>query len=289
MSEDKPKQPAFPAQVQEQQPGIEAIMRPRPVFDSADYRPADKLKNKVAVISGGDSGIGRAVALAFAKEGADVAIIYLNENQDAQETQTWVKRLGRKCLLLPGDVGEESFCRRAAEQVRTCFNKVDILVNNAAEQHCQNSILDISAEQLQRTFRTNVFGYFYLTKAVLPYLPAGGCIINTASITAYKGHDRLIDYSASKGAVVSFTRSMSESLCKQGIRVNAVAPGPVWTPLIPASFPAEDVVAFGTDTPMGRAGQPVELAGAYVFLASQDAAFMSGAVLHINGGTVINC
>jgi NAD(P)-dependent dehydrogenase (short-subunit alcohol dehydrogenase family) len=199
-----------------------------------------------------------------------------------------VERLGRKCLLIAGDVGEEAFCRQAADQTKQTYGKLDILVNNAGEQHLQNSILDISSEQLERTFRTNVFGYFYLTKAVLPYLAAGSSIINTASITAYKGHDRLIDYSASKGAVVSFSRSMSESLSKQGIRVNAVAPGPIWTPLIPASFPAEDVAKFGTDTPMGRAGQPVELAGTYVFLASEDSAYMSGAVLHVNGGTIIN-
>jgi NAD(P)-dependent dehydrogenase (short-subunit alcohol dehydrogenase family) len=288
MSQDKEAQPAFPAQQQEQQPGIESIMRPRPVFDNSNYRPGDKLKNKVAIISGGDSGIGRAVAIAFAKEGADLALVYLNEHQDAQETKTWVERLGRKCLLIAGDVGEEGFCRQAAEQTKQTYGKLDILVNNAGEQHLQNSILDISSEQLERTFRTNVFGYFYLTKAVLPYLAAGSSIINTASITAYKGHDRLIDYSASKGAVVSFSRSMSESLSKQGIRVNAVAPGPIWTPLIPASFPAEDVAKFGTDTPMGRAGQPVELAGTYVFLASEDSAYMSGAVLHVNGGTIIN-
>jgi NAD(P)-dependent dehydrogenase (short-subunit alcohol dehydrogenase family) len=288
MSQDKEAQPAFPAQQQEQQPGIESIMRPRPVFDNSNYRPGDKLKNKVAIISGGDSGIGRAVAIAFAKEGADLALVYLNEHQDAQETKTWVERLGRKCLLIAGDVGEEAFCRQAADQTKQTYGKLDILVNNAGEQHLQNSILDISSEQLERTFRTNVFGYFYLTKAVLPYLAAGSSIINTASITAYKGHDRLIDYSASKGAVVSFSRSMSESLSKQGIRVNAVAPGPIWTPLIPASFPAEDVAKFGTDTPMGRAGQPVELAGTYVFLASEDSAYMSGAVLHVNGGTIIN-
>jgi NAD(P)-dependent dehydrogenase (short-subunit alcohol dehydrogenase family) len=288
MSQDKEAQPAFPAQQQEQQPGIESIMRPRPVFDNSNYRPGDKLKNKVAIISGGDSGIGRAVAIAFAKEGADLALVYLNEHQDAQETKTWVERLGRKCLLIAGDVGEEAFCRQAADQTKQTYGKLDILVNNAGEQHLQNSILDISSEQLERTFRTNVFGYFYLTKAVLPYLAAGSSIINTASITAYKGHDRMIDYSASKGAVVSFSRSMSESLSKQGIRVNAVAPGPIWTPLIPASFPAEDVAKFGTDTPMGRAGQPVELAGTYVFLASEDSAYMSGAVLHVNGGTIIN-
>ncbi|HZW82515.1 MAG TPA: SDR family oxidoreductase [Candidatus Deferrimicrobium sp.] len=288
MSQNKETHPAFPAQQQEQQPGIESIMRPRPVFDDSNYRPGDKLKNKVAIISGGDSGIGRAVAIAFAKEGADLALVYLNEHQDAEETKTWVERLGRKCLLIAGDIGEEGFCRQAANQTKETYGKVDILVNNAGEQHLQNSILDISKEQLERTFRTNVFGYFYLTKAVLPYLAAGSSIINTASITAYKGHDRLIDYSASKGAVVSFSRSMSESLSKQGIRVNAVAPGPIWTPLIPASFTAEDVAKFGTDTPMGRAGQPVELAGTYVFLASEDSTYMSGAVLHVNGGTIIN-
>ena len=282
------KSQTFPAQHQANQPGIEGIMNPRPVFDDSDYRPSAKLHNRVAIITGGDSGIGRAVAVAFAKEGADVAVVYLNEHQDAKETQTWVERLGRKCLLIAGDIGVESFAGQVVDQTMNTFGKIDTLVNNAAEQHIQNSILDISAQQFERTFRTNVFGCFYLTKAVLPHLKTGSSIINTASITAYQGHDQLIDYSASKGAVVSFTRSMSESLAKLGIRVNGVAPGPIWTPLIPASFAAEDVATFGTDTPMGRAGQPMELAGAYVFLASKESTFVSGQILHVNGGTIIN-
>lgn len=286
---NQPQITAFPAQHQENQPGIESLMNPRPLFENPAYKAGGKLSHKTAVISGGDSGIGRAVAVAFAKEGADVAIVYLSEYQDAEETRALVEKEGRRCLLLPGDIGYESFCQEVAAHVLQAFGKIDILVNNAAEQHPQNSMLDITDEQLQRTFRTNFFGYFYLTKAALPHLKAGSSIINTASVTAHKGDELLIDYSASKGAVVSFTRSLSESLVKLGIRVNAVSPGPVWTPLIPASFQADQVAVFGTDVPMKRAAQPHELAPVYVFLASEDSSYVSGQIMHVNGGTIISC
>ncbi|SHJ11167.1 SDR family oxidoreductase [Desulfosporosinus lacus] len=281
-------QPTFPAQHQDQQPGFESWMNPLPISEDDSYVGSNKLNGKVAIITGGDSGIGRAVSIAYAKEGADIVIVYFNEHEDAQATKRRVEELGRRCQVLAGDIGNEAFCLHVVDQTMQTFGKLDILVNNAGEQHPQNSLLDITSEQLERTFRTNIFGYFYLTKAALPHLKAGSVIINTASITAYEGHDQLIDYSASKGAVVSFNRSLSESLSKLGIRVNGVAPGPIWTPLIPASFQADQVATFGSTTPMQRAGQPKELAPAYVFLASADSSYMSGQVLHINGGTIIN-
>ena len=284
----KVPQPTFPAQHQDQQPGLESLMNPLPIAEDAMYVGNNKLKGKVAIISGGDSGIGRAVSIAYAKEGADIVITYLNEHTDAQATKGSVEKLGHRCLALAGDVGDEAFCQQVVDQTIQTFGKLDILVNNAGEQHPQNSLLDITSEQLERTFRTNIFSYFYLTKAALPHLKSGSVIINTASITAYEGHDQLIDYSASKGAIVSFNRSLSESLCKLGIRVNGVAPGPIWTPLIPASFQADQVATFGSTTPMQRAGQPKELAPVYVFLASSDSSYMSGQMLHVNGGTIIN-
>lgn len=288
MSQSKIPQPTFPAQHQDQQPGLESIMNPKPVAEDVVYLGSAKLKEKVAIISGGDSGIGRAVGIAYAKEGADVVIAYLNEHDDALETKARIEQLGRRCLVLAGDVGDEVFCQEIINQSIKVFGKIDILVNNAGEQHPQNSLLDVTTEQLERTFRTNIFSCFFLTKAALPHLKSGSVIINTASITAYEGHDQLIDYSATKGAVVSFTRSLSESLCKMGIRVNGVAPGPIWTPLIPASFQADHVSTFGSTTPMKRAGQPKELAPAYVFLASEDSTYMSGQMLHINGGTIVS-
>jgi Dehydrogenases with different specificities (related to short-chain alcohol dehydrogenases) len=288
MTQTKVPKSTFPSQHQDQQPGIESLMNPLPIADDAAYIGSTKLKGKVAIISGGDSGIGRAVSFAYAKEGADVAIVYVNEHEDAQSTKARVEQLGQRCLVMSGDVGSEAFCLDVVNQTLKAFGKIDILVNNAGEQHPQNSLLDITNEQLERTFRTNIFGCFYLTKAVLPHLKSGDAIINTTSITAYEGHDQLIDYSASKGAVVSFTRSLSESLCKLGIRVNGIAPGPIWTPLIPSSFQADQVAVFGSTTPMQRAGQPSELAPAYVFLASKDSSYISGEVLHINGGTIIN-
>lgn len=281
-------QPIFPAQHQNNQPGLENIMNPEPVAEDTAYQGSGKLQGKVAIISGGDSGIGRAVSIAYAKEGADVVIAHMNEHSDAMETKARIEELGRRCLVLAGDIGEEAFCRSIVSQTIQNFGKIDILVNNAGEQHPQNSLLDVTTEQMERTFRTNIFSCFFLTRAALPHLKEGSVIINTTSITAYQGHDQLIDYAATKGAVVSFTRSLSESLCKLGIRVNGIAPGPVWTPLIPASFSAEDVATFGSTTPMKRAGQPKELAPAYVFLASADSSYMSGQILHINGGTIIN-
>lgn len=288
MTQAKSSQPTFPAQHQDHQPGFESLMNPKPIAEDAAYLGSAKLKGKIAIISGGDSGIGRAVAIAYAKEGADVVIAHLNEHDDANETKARIEQLEHRCLVVAGDIGDEAFCQEVVNQTIQAFGKIDIVVNNAGEQHPQNSLLDVTATQLERTFRTNIFSYFFLTKAALPHLKSGSAIINTASITAYEGHDQLIDYSATKGAVVSFTRSLSESLCKSGIRVNGVAPGPIWTPLIPASFQADHVATFGSTTPMKRAGQPKELAPAYVFLASEDSSYMSGQMLHINGGTILN-
>lgn len=263
-------------------------MRPRPKAEDEKHRGSGKLQGKVALITGGDSGIGRAVAIAFAKEGADVAINYLEEDRDAKETQRLVEKHGGKCLLLPGDVGDEKTARKVVDMTVKELGKLDILVNNASEQHPQDSIEKITAKQLERTFRTNVFGYFFMTKAAMKHLKKGSAIINTASVTAYKGNPELLDYSATKGAEVAFTRSLSQALASKGIRVNAVAPGPIWTPLIPSTFPEEDVETFGADTPLGRPGQPEEVAPCYVFLASDDASYMTGQVLHPNGGSVVN-
>lgn len=279
---------SVPPQKQNNQPGLDTLMNPTPIYEFPDYIPSNKLLGKTAVITGGDSGIGKAVAIAFAKEGADIVIIYLNEHEDAQNTKSIIDGTGRKCMLIPGDIGEESFCVDAVNNIIKDFGKIDILVNNAAEQHPQNSIQDITKEQLERTFKTNLFGTFYLTKAVLSHLKPGSCIINTSSITAYKGDKILIDYSCTKGAIAAFTRSMALSLVSRNIRVNAVAPGPVWTPLIPSSFNEAEVGKFGSSTPMGRPGQPVELAGAYVYLASADSSFVTGQTIHVNGGIEVN-
>jgi len=277
-----------PPQHQERRPGLESEMRPRPKADDRQYRASGKLRGKVALITGGDSGIGRAIAIVYAKEGADVAIVYLNEHSDAEETRRLVVKEDRRCLLIAGDIGDEAFCQQALAQTVEELGRLDILVNNAAEQHPQESIEQISAEQLERTFRTNIFAMFYLTKAALPHLKQGSTIINTTSVTAYKGSPQLLDYSATKGAIVAFTRSLSQSLVERGIRVNAVAPGPIWTPLIPSTFEEEKVAKFGADVPMGRAGQPEEVANCYVFLASDDSSYIAGQVLHPNGGTVVN-
>ena len=282
------QQQTNPAQHQEQQPGIESQMTPAPESFGEQYRGSDKLRGKVALITGGDSGIGRAVALAFAKEGADVAIGYLNEDEDAKKTKRAIEQQGRRCLTIAGDIGEESTCQNLVEQTVKEFGHLDILVNNAAEQHPQESIEDITAEQLERTFRTNIFSMFFLTKAALKHLKEGSTIINTTSVTAYKGNEQLLDYSSTKGAIVAFTRSLSQSLAQKGIRVNGVAPGPIWTPLIPATFPEEKVATFGADTPLGRPGQPDEVAPSYVFLASKDSSYMTGQILHPNGGSVVN-
>jgi NAD(P)-dependent dehydrogenase (short-subunit alcohol dehydrogenase family) len=281
-------QQQFPPQHQERRPGVETEMRPEPRAEDRGYRGSGKLQGKAALITGGDSGIGRAVAIAFAKEGADVAISYLNEHQDAEETKRQVEQEGRRCLTIAGDIGDEAFCRQAVEQTVRELGRLDILVNNAAEQHPQESIAQISAEQLERTFRTNIFAMFYLVKAALPHLKQGSAIINTTSVTAYKGSPQLLDYSSTKGAIVAFTRSLSQALVEKGIRVNAVAPGPIWTPLIPATFPEEKVASFGADTPLKRPGQPEEVAPSYVFLASEEASYITGQVLHPNGGTLVS-
>ncbi|MCL2697335.1 MAG: SDR family oxidoreductase [Oscillospiraceae bacterium] len=281
------KKDTFPAQHQNKHPGKESEMNPAPVYESENYKPAGKLENKIAVITGGDSGIGRAVAVSFAREGADVAIVYLNENNDARETEAAIIKHGRKCLKIVADLKQESEAIHAIETVKNEFGKIDILVNNAAVQYPRNSILDIDKDQFIHTFESNIFSYFYMTKAALPYMLAGSAIINTASVVAFEGHPELIDYSSSKGAIVTFTRSMALSLAKQNIRVNAVAPGPIWTPLIVSSFSEQHVKTFGSTVPMGRAGQPYELAPAYVFLACGDSSYITGQVLHINGGTII--
>ncbi|MBU3175057.1 SDR family oxidoreductase [Clostridium estertheticum] len=279
---------SIPKQHQDQQPGFETLMNPRPIFEYPNCIGSEKLMNKVALITGGDSGIGRAVALAYAREGADIAIVYLNEHEDAAETKKLVCAKGRKCILIPGDIGDDTFCVNAVSQTIKELSKIDILINNAGEQHPQNSIEDITKEQLERTFKTNIFGMFYMVKATLPYLKEGATIINTSSVTAYKGHKSLIDYSSTKGAIVTFTRSLALSLASRKIRVNAVAPGPIWTPLIPSSFSENEVGEFGSNTPMGRPGQPVELAETYLFLASNGASYISGETIHVNGCTVIN-
>ena len=264
-----------PAQ-QQNRPGSEAEMTPKPQTQGSNYRGSSKLEGKVALITGGDSGIGRAVAVLSAREGADVAIVYLSEQQDANETKQLVEAEGKKCLLIKGDVGDENFCQQAVQQTIKELGQLDILVNNAAEQHPQESLEKITAEQLERTFRTNIFGMFFLTKAALPQLKEGSAIINTTSVTAYKGNPQLLNYSATKGAIVAFTRSLSQSLVEKGIRVNGVAPGPIWTPLIPSTFPEDKVKSFGAEVPMQRAGQPEEVAPSYVFLASNDSSYMSG-------------
>lgn len=278
----------FPPQEQKQQPGREHKMQPRPEFRPQEYRGSGKLSGKVALITGGDSGIGRAVAVLFAKEGANVAITYLNEHKDAEETQRQIEKEGRKCLMLPGDIGWENECLRMVEETVKQLGRLDVLVNNAAEQHPQPSIENISREQLERTFRTNIFAQFFFVKAALKHLKPGSAIINTTSVTAYRGSSHLLDYSSTKGAIVAFTRSLSEALAEKGIRVNGVAPGPIWTPLIPSTFPAKKVKSFGSDVPLRRAGQPMEVAPCYVFLASNDSSYMTGQVLHPNGGEIIN-
>lgn len=265
-------------------------MRPQPRTIREDYRGSGKLEDKVALITGGDSGIGRSVAVMFAREDADIAIVYLEETADAEETRKLVEKEGRQCLLIQGDIGKPSFCAKAIDKTKVKFGRLDVLVNNAAEQHPRKDIAAIDEKQLLATFRTNVFSMFYLVQAALPLLKKhkGSSIINTTSVTAYRGSPGLLDYAASKGAIVSFTRSLSQSLLEDGIRVNAVAPGPIWTPLIPATFDKKKVSKFGSDSPLGRAGQPDECGSCYVFLASDDSSYITGQVLHPNGGEVIN-
>ncbi|MBE9462812.1 SDR family oxidoreductase [Dyadobacter subterraneus] len=275
-------------QTQEKEPGIEQKMNPEPVVIRENYRGSGKLDGKVALITGGDSGIGRSVAVHFAREGADVAIVYLSEDEDAAQTKKMVEAEGRKCLTIHGDIRQQSFCEDALGQVVRQFGTLNILVNNAAEQHPQENIESISSAQLTNTFSTNIFSFFYFTQSALLHMKEGDSIINTTSVTAYHGSPGLLDYSATKGAIVAFTRSLSENLAEKGIRVNAVAPGPIWTPLIPSTFDAEHVEKFGKDTPFKRPGQPCEVAPCYVFLASEDASYMGGQVLHPNGGQIVN-
>jgi NAD(P)-dependent dehydrogenase (short-subunit alcohol dehydrogenase family) len=284
MGDKKSKPKKFPSQSQSQ-PGEEHKMKPQPEIIRSNYKGSNKLKGKVAFITGGDSGIGRSVAVHFAREGASVAIVYLEENADAQETKRMVEEEGGSCLILEGDLKDAAFCKKSIASCIKKFKKLNILVNNAAVQFPKDRLEQISEKQLEKTFRTNIFAYFYIAKAALPYLKKGDVIINTSSVTAYRGSDHLMDYASTKGAIVSFTRSLSSNLASKGIRVNGVAPGPIWTPLIPATF--DDITNFGQDTPMGRAGQPSEVGPAYVFLASEDSSYITGQFIHINGGELI--
>lgn len=270
-------------------PGTEKKMKPPPAFDYPGEKGNNKLKGKIALLTGADSGIGKAVAILFAKEGADIAIAYLNEYKDAKETARIIReQYGRKCLLIPGDLGKETHCKAVIRKTIREYSRIDILVNNAAIHYENKSLLELSTKELLKTFQTNIFSFFWLTKAALLHMKRGSSIINTSSVTAYRGSPGLIDYAATKGAIVSFTRSLSSSLAKKGIRVNGVAPGPIWTPLIASSFSPKKVAAHGSDTPMARAGEPAEVAPAYLFLASKDASYISGQFIHPNGGEIIN-
>ncbi len=288
MQQQGKKRPLRPKQEQARQPGREHKMTPRPDAESPTHRGSGKLQDKVAIITGGDSGIGRATAIAFAREGAHVTIAYLNEHKDAEDTKREVEQEGRRCELIARDIGNPKHCAKIVQQTVKAFARLDILVNNAAEQHPQKDIRKITPQQLERTFRTNIFSFFFLAQAALPHLKKGSAIVNTTSVTAYRGSPELLDYSATKGAIVAFTRSLAHALVKKGIRVNAVAPGPIWTPLIPATFPGEKVETFGSDSPMGRSGEPSEVAPCFVFLASDDSSYMTGQVLHPNGGEIVN-
>lgn len=275
---------AFPAQTQPRQPGMEYLMKPLPIFDNPDYCGSGKLKGKTALITGGDSGIGRAVAVAFAKEGANIAISFLDEVQDAYDTKNCVEKYGAKCLLLKGDLRNEEICKQVVENTVKYFGNINVLVNNCGVQYVQPDFENISTDQLHETFSVNICSFFYVTKAAIKHMQNGDSIINTTSILAYMGSEQLIDYSSTKGAIVSFTRSLALNLIKKGIRVNAVAPGYFWTPLEPASLPPEQIKSFGVNAPIERAGQPFEIAPSYVYLACDDSRYVTGQTLHVNGG-----
>jgi len=277
----------IPAQSQDRTPALENEMTPRPEYDNPNYKGSGKLKDKVALITGGDSGIGRSVAIFYAKEGADVAIVYYDEHDDAKETQKAVEKYGRRCILLPGDIRNESFCHGAVRKTLDEFGRLDILVNNAAVQYLEPSLDDIDSSRLGDIFATNVFAMFYFTRAAVPHMKEGSSVINTTSINAYKGNAKLLSYSTTKGAILAFTRSLAEPMLEKGIRVNGVAPGPIWTPFIPDAFSGEAVENFGKQVPMQRPGQPMEVAPSFVFLASEDASYITGQVLHPNGGVVV--
>jgi NAD(P)-dependent dehydrogenase (short-subunit alcohol dehydrogenase family) len=287
-AKQQPTKPLRPAQKQKRRPGLQQPMQPQPKVVPDGYRASGRLSDRVALITGGDSGIGRSVAVLFAMEGADVVVSYLNEHEDAKETARQVEATGRRCLVLAGDIGREAICKRLVASSVKKLGGLDILVNNAAEQHPQKSIATIDDDQLQRTFRTNLFAMFYLVKAALPHLKPGSTIINTTSVTAYRGSPMLLDYAATKGAIVAFTRSLAMQLVEKKFRVNGVAPGPIWTPLIPSTFEPDKVAEFGSDVPLARAGEPAEVAPCYVFLASSDSSYITGQVLHPNGGEIIN-
>ncbi|HXL57047.1 MAG TPA: SDR family oxidoreductase [Chitinophagaceae bacterium] len=273
----------------QERPGFEEEMKQKPVSEKSEQESTNKLKDRVALITGGDSGIGKGVALLFAKEGADIAIIYLSETEDAEETKQRIeKEYGKKCLLILGDIADEKFCEQSVQKVIDAYGRIDILINNAATQYDAKELTDIKTENMLKTFQTNIFSMFWITKNALPYMKKGSAIVNTTSVTAYRGSPHLMDYAATKGAIVAFTRSLAGNLVKKEIRVNAVAPGPIWTPLITSSFSKEQVAEFGSDSPMGRPGQPAEVAPCYLFLASGDASYMTGQVLHPNGGEIIN-
>jgi NAD(P)-dependent dehydrogenase (short-subunit alcohol dehydrogenase family) len=286
MQHGQKKRKIRPAHTIKKKQGKEKQMHPQPVFEKE--REALRLRNKIAIITGGDSGIGKAVAIAFAKEGADIVIAYHEDNEDARSTAARIESIGQQCLLIPGDIRKPAHCNKIIQQTVNRFDKLDILVNNAGIQFPQEELSAITPDQLKKTFETNIFSMFYLVQAAEPYLQEGASIINTTSVTAYRGSSHLLDYSATKGAIVSFTRSLSAYFAKYKIRVNGVAPGPVWTPLIPATFPPSHVSSFGSDTPLGRAGEPVEIAGCYVFLASDEASYVTGQILHPNGGEIVN-
>ncbi len=273
----------FPPQHQDTQPGMEYLMTPRPIFNNPYYRAAGKLLNKVAIITGGDSGIGRAVAVGFVKEGAKVVIAYYNEHEDAEETKQFIERLGGTCILIAGDIKDTKFCDKIVQETINEFGRIDILVNNAGVQYQQKSLIDITDEQFDLTMKTNIYSMFYLTKRALKYMMPGASIINVTSITTFKGEPELIDYVTSKGAIVGFTRSLSTNLADKNIRVNAVSPGVFWTPLQPACWEAEKIPTLGSDAPMGRAGHPYEIAPLFIYLASDDSSYVTGQVMHING------